>query len=334
MPESFKVLGAVDKAVDTRDISLGAVTAKVYTFPPVFTNTGAFNFPVEYQGQQPACGAHAGTALSGLQDESRYAPRFTWANIKSFDGNPIEVGTDMRSIFKSLTKAGPLDHLLMENDVTLSLQEYAHPVINQFQINNAAENKQPGYGFWEDRTFNGLKQYISDHGCVIILLRVGNEWWTAADGTPSWAEKDICPMRPPNPIVSGHFVVAHSYDERYIYFLNSFSKDWGRNGHGYFGENYMQFVNDAGTIIGLAFTKNLYFGLTDPEVKDLQRILNKDPRTRVALTGPGSPGKETTYFGQLTKQAVIKMQSLYGIKPNQGYVGPLTRAVLNGLAEA
>ncbi len=331
-PHAFENLGGKEKPVDERDIKLGAVTPKIYTFPKVKMNQVAWNMPVEYQGQQPACGAHSGAALNGIKRNSRYSPRFTWGDIKSFDGNPIEAGTDLRSIFKSITKAGTLDFNLLANDVGLPLAEYAHPIISAAMKANAIGNKALGYGFADDLTFNGLKQYINDRGAVIILFRVGNEMWTAPNGQPSWAEKDILPLRPPKPIVSGHFVVGHSYDEQNIYFLNSFSKDWGRNGHGYFGENYMPFINDAGALIPLAFTKDLQKGMTDPEVKELQKILNKNPKTQVAISGVGSPGKETDFFGDLTLKAVIKFQTLYSIKPNVGYVGPVTRAVLNGLA--
>lgn len=333
-PHGFATLGAIDKSPDSRDISLGAITSPTYTFAPTFTNVSAFNAPVEYQGQQPACGAHSGSKLEGLYRSERYSPRFTWANIKSFDNLPLEVGTDMRSIFKSLKNTGCLDFNLMGNEISLSLEAYATPTITQEMSKNAASHKAPGYGFWSDRSFNGLKQYISDHGAVLLLVSVGNEWWTAPNGAPSWNEKDIMPLRVPNPRVSGHFVVAHSYDEKYIYFINSFGPTWGRMGHGYFGPEYMPFVHDAGALITLAFNKDLYFGMTDVEVVELQKLLNKDARTRVAVSGAGSPGHETNYFGALTRAAVIKFQKLYSIAPAAGYVGPLTRAVLNGLADA
>jgi len=76
------------------------------------------------------------------------------------------------------------------------------------------------------------------------------------------------------------------------------------------------------------FNSDLEYKMTSPDVKNLQIVLNKDPNTRVAVSGAGSPGQETNYFGSLTLAAVKKFQAANAI-PTTGYVGPLTRAALN-----
>jgi len=78
------------------------------------------------------------------------------------------------------------------------------------------------------------------------------------------------------------------------------------------------------------FSADLYKGLTSNDVIELQKVLNMDSVTRVASSGAGAPGYETTYFGALTEAAVKKFQAKYGISTT-GYVGPLTRAKLNEL---
>jgi len=84
---------------------------------------------------------------------------------------------------------------------------------------------------------------------------------------------------------------------------------------------------------GITFTRNLTVGSSGSDVKCLQALLNQSADTQVAVSGVGSPGNETTYFGPLTQAAVAKYQAKKGISPTAGYVGPLTRAQLNtGLA--
>lgn len=336
-PHSFTNLGGNEKPDDERDLSLGAVTSPHYTFPPTFTNEAAWAADVEYQGQQPACGAHSGSKYVTITrpQHVRTSPRFTWADLKTFDGWALTDGTDIRSIMKSLQKSGASDFLYVKNDVSLSLEQYAHPTISQEARADGLKRKTGAYGFrGNDTSFNALKQLISDRGAVVILMRVTERFWTDKHGKTSWKEKDILPLAPASsefPVVSGHFVVGHSYDENYIYFINSFGPTWGRKGHGYFGADYMPMINDWATVVPAAFSKDLYYGMTDPEVVYLQRFFNSNPQTRVATTGPGSPGQETDYFGNLTRNAAIRFQNLHGIKPNAGYVGPVTRAIINTL---
>lgn len=84
----------------------------------------------------------------------------------------------------------------------------------------------------------------------------------------------------------------------------------------------------TGACAGVTFTRNLTVGSTGSDVKCLQQILNSNVSTKVATTGAGSPGNETSYFGQLTLAAVKIYQAAQGFTPaNQ--VGPLTRAKLN-----
>ncbi len=89
----------------------------------------------------------------------------------------------------------------------------------------------------------------------------------------------------------------------------------------------------------VVFTKNLKAGDTDYEVLLLQKALNEDPDTIIATSGAGSPGNETTYFGQKTKLAVIKLQNKHygevlapnGLSSGTGLFGPSTRAMMNNM---
>ncbi|KKW19378.1 MAG: Copper amine oxidase domain protein [Parcubacteria group bacterium GW2011_GWA2_51_10] len=82
-------------------------------------------------------------------------------------------------------------------------------------------------------------------------------------------------------------------------------------------------------------TRPLKVGQTGADVKLLQVLLNSDPDTRVAASGPGSPGAETNKFGTLTLRALEKFQIKHAIAKKGdigfGVLGPRTRAKMNEL---
>jgi peptidoglycan hydrolase-like protein with peptidoglycan-binding domain len=73
-------------------------------------------------------------------------------------------------------------------------------------------------------------------------------------------------------------------------------------------------------------TRSWSFGQRGNEVKQIQQFLNTHGFT-VAKSGPGSPGKETTIFGNATKAAVVRFQKANKISPI-GIVGPATRKAI------
>jgi len=79
---------------------------------------------------------------------------------------------------------------------------------------------------------------------------------------------------------------------------------------------------------GFVFNKNLELGSTGEDVRQLQKYLNSESFA-VAVSGAGSAGKETTWFGPATKNALIKFQQANKIFPAVGYFGPLTRKFIN-----
>lgn len=81
--------------------------------------------------------------------------------------------------------------------------------------------------------------------------------------------------------------------------------------------------NSAPEKDGYRFTKNLTIGSTGPDVVALQNKL--EAGGFLAMPTGTSKG----YFGALTKTAVIKFQTTKNISPAAGFVGPLTRTILN-----
>jgi hypothetical protein len=341
-PHGFAHLGGSDMEEDARD--LGLITGAVPHVPKTFLNQKAWELPIFYQGHQPACGAHAGAWLAMLLEEDRKfvaSPKATWKDIKTFDGYAISSGTDMRSIFKSIKKpdgkslnaAGVLSIEKMANNIEVSLGEYANAKELTAQLRKLMATKGiDKYGFINaPLNFQQIKDAIWLNSGVIALIRVGEEFWTDKKGKTSWAEKDLMPLRTPKRIVSGHFIVLHSFDEKNIYFANSFSDRWGKKGHGWFKENYLPFINAIGTAtapINLEqplFMRDLYYGCIGEDVRKLQQMLNSKGYY-VASSGAGSPGKETDYFGALTQAAVRNWQKAKNVHPAAGYFGALSRA--------
>jgi peptidoglycan hydrolase-like protein with peptidoglycan-binding domain len=87
------------------------------------------------------------------------------------------------------------------------------------------------------------------------------------------------------------------------------------------------------------FLRTLRVGDSGPDVVILQKVLNAKLSVPISRTGSGSPGNETDYFGLKTKAAVIALQEKFGsealapagLRYGTGYVGQLTRGLLNRL---
>lgn len=82
---------------------------------------------------------------------------------------------------------------------------------------------------------------------------------------------------------------------------------------------------DMSAVPGVAhtFTKDLFYGSVGLDVALLQKWLN----AHGYIVTP--PGKETTFFGGVTRQAIANLQKDVGLWPSLGYFGPKTRAYVN-----
>ncbi len=250
--DMFEMLGGKSRPQDKRDLNLGSVNPSVQIPPSYFTDISGIR--INMQNQLGICGAEAGSKLREIMNRKQtgnvvdLSPRYSWIDIKSFDGYGLNDGTDMTSIFKSGSKKGYLSNNLLKDDTLLDIGTYSSPTVITGPMNDDAQLRVlSGYAFNNNPSFDQICQDIYSNGAVILLLKVGQEMWTRNDGVISWLEKDVLPLRPPAQVVSGHFVVAYGYDQNYIYCLNSWSENYGRQGTLYFGRDYIPFVIEDGT---------------------------------------------------------------------------------------
>lgn len=68
------------------------------------------------------------------------------------------------------------------------------------------------------------------------------------------------------------------------------------------------FATSTALAEGGVFLRTLNLGMSGEDVRELQKFLNTDADTQVSLSGAGSPGSETTYFGSATQRALILFQ--------------------------
>jgi hypothetical protein len=91
-----------------------------------------------------------------------------------------------------------------------------------------------------------------------------------------------------------------------------------------------QLTQGSSTGTGLAcysWTRDLTLGSTGADVQALQQFLN-GAGYAVAVSGAGSAGNESEYFGQLTQSALANFQLAKGITPPAGYFGSITRSYI------
>jgi hypothetical protein len=172
--------------------------------------------------------------------------------------------------------------------------------------------------------FDSLKRGIYEFGVLLAGFRGSDEGWKSAYIKPPKSNEQIW----------GHAVSLISFNKDYIKFQNSWSKQWGENGYGYFDRNYLpfecwavtidrpnEFLADQNNKPTYQFKNDLFQGSNNNDVKILQDCLKY-------LGCMAKEQESTGTFGNVTRSAVVLFQQRYGIKTT-GNVGPITRDKLN-----
>ncbi len=307
--------------------------------------------PVDIENQH-----HVGicTAISIVQNVEKitgkkYSPDFQYLLQKKFYDYNWTEGSAILSGMKVAKKYGflPIELFtyITENDRFLNYSDYilklqAIPEDEITRLITLCVDEIPGYAAVDVSSAQSIARAIQDSQAGIICrYDVGREWYSDINGNITWEASKLNPLRRPTPqtFEGGHAITMSNidYTTGAITFLpNTWGIFWNNQGIAYTDWNFYRpteawlILKTAPIIPPFQFQHDLSFGMTSPDVLQLQKILNKDKRTQVAPVGAGSPGYETKFFGKLTQAAVRAFQGLNNL-PQTGYVGSLTRAILN-----
>lgn len=362
IPHAFINTGAHQSPPDYRDVDLASVSPIPATLPDSFF-LDVSQLPIWMQNKLGACTGHAGAKY--LQDVKLvsgktlvpFSARFPYAMAKCIDGIATD-GTYPRLIAQTFQKYGCATEATMPNDTTLDHETYVYQRklanIPKAALDEAANHKIKSYAF-PGTTAAGIQNAIINAGGCMMLVRIGQEWWTNISGVATWDENGILPLRPPKIITSGHEVWVYGYDHfngrLRIWFLNCWTNTWGHKGAGYFFyDEYAPFINETITFVDLPdavinhvqqlppastfthnFTKSILYGDNSDEVKALQTALYIDGELKVDPSefGPFGPKTQVALEAFQIKYAVASLAEIKAV--NGKSCGPATRAALNKL---
>jgi len=245
----FEKLGVIPYERKPEDLRVGG--AEPATPQPPYDDEAFFDSePILMQGFSPECGGYSLAFLLAylLNLTDKLNGTFAYAFEKTVDGVPNEDGTTIQAIGTAAKNSGTCLEDLFPDDSSNPSGAPTTPFskATPAAIQDAALRAGWIPLFLTDLSWNGIQAAIVKYKAVIIEAEVGDEWYTAPDGTTSWAEADVLPIRPPQEVIDAHFFVAGGkFDAQDIWFANSWSIKWGHNGFGYFQENYIPFVKNA-----------------------------------------------------------------------------------------
>lgn len=245
----FKKLGVIPYKRTGEELT---ASADPTTASPTYLDEAFFNTPILMQGQSPECGGFSpGFALAYLLNlQTKLSGSFAYAFEKTVDGLPTEEGTTIAAVGEAVKDAGICLQDLFPDDGNITTDPQGNQTPYSDASTQAIQDAAARAGWLSlhltDLSWAGLQAAVAKYKCVLVEAEVGNEWWTAPNGTNSWAEADILPIRPPAKVVDGHFfVLGGKYDASSIWFANSWSTEWGHNGFGYLGSDYVPFIKNA-----------------------------------------------------------------------------------------
>lgn len=321
----------------------------------LYTNFYRKNNLVMMQNQTPSCVSHSWVYLMKLYWFLKtgkivdFNPQFLHI-LSAFEGAGPDDGRDPATVAQVSQQIGCCTSATLPINTNVSNVQYCDPnVITQAMRDEAAQYKIPGYVQIEI-TQMAIRQGIQTYGAVSMCWSIGTEFYTAPDGTESWAQADIDPLRPPVTIIGGHEVTGDGWNDIPDHIINEWSPAWAQQGESdYLFSEWQSFIQEAwaiaevpgpalATVQGLPapdefihnFNQQINQGDTSDEVRALQIALSIDGfNTYPEITG---------FYGPLTAASVLAFQISKNVAPllelqslNGSTVGPATQTALNVL---
>ena len=338
--------GALISPPDYRDsyaaTSVATIGAGV-SLPHTYRTTLA---PPMMQALEPACVSHSvadNLKLYWFRKTGKwidFSPRFLDILAKRFDGQARALGgTYPRLVFRLAVLYGCATTATLPNDTSLPILEYRDDSkLTPEVFVEAAKYKVPGY-VSVPLDFNNTRQAIYLYGAISTLFEIGDELWV-----PSWADKDIDPLRIPKRIVSGHQMTPFGWEDNTFNDLqNEWSEKWANRGQSkYDPKAWSPYIIEQWAIAeippdvldflkALPSPKDFHYGWQ----KDLALGDNNDDVkfAQIAYMILGYlapiPADELGIFGPKTASANARYQQAHRIVQSPNHIGPQTRSSLN-----
>lgn len=338
--------GAIASAPDYRDaIASASVLAGDMPLPSVF-EADLSRFPVLDQNKIPACVGHTFAILmmqywyKKTGKVVHFSPRFLDI-LSNEDWIPLDGGRVPRTVAKIAAKYGCCTvDMLPNNTAGLSLSAYrSKNAITDAMMKQAAQFKIGGYVRVANDSISDYRRAIYSYGAIASLMSIDDQWWK-----PSWAEKDIEPLRTPNPSTSNHEVVVKGWKDGEDIIRNSWSDQWSGGGEArYNASKWLPFIREGWAIADIpADVKRLLSSL--PAAADFayewrKTLKRGDENEDVKFAQIGLmilgylapvPADELGIYGKKTSAAVLAFQKAKKISsPDGDWIGEKTRAALN-----
>ena len=346
--------------MDEQKINTGAVISPPdyrdgYAAAAVAEAVGQITLPATYktelaspmmQALTPSCVSHSvadALKLYWFRKTGKwidFSPRFLDILVKRYDGQDRATGgTYPRMMFKLAVQYGCATTATLPNDTSLPILQYRDDSkLTSAVFADAAKYKIPGY-ISVPLDFQSTRQAIYLYGAVSALFEIGDEFWT-----PSWAAKDIDPLRIPKKGVSGHQLTPYGWEDGTFNDLqNEWSVAWANGGRAkYDPKAWSPFIFEQWAVAEIppdiqnflkalpspsafhySWDTNLRIGDNNEDVKFAQIAY-----MILGFLAP-IPAEELGIFGPKTAAANAKYQQAHRIAPSPNDIGPKTRAALN-----